>query len=62
MIGRYPAKLDEKNRLAQEEILNTQKQIEIYNQMIADKQIVVADTIRKRDHKCFAQQSVWADS
>lgn len=30
--------LDEKNRLAQEEILNTQKQIEIYNQMIAEKQ------------------------
>lgn len=31
--------LDEKNRLAQEEILNTQKQIEIYNQMIAEKQL-----------------------
>lgn len=30
--------LDEKNRLTQEEILNTQKQIEIYNQMIAEKQ------------------------
>lgn len=30
--------LDEKNRLAQEEILNTQKQIEIYNKMIAEKQ------------------------
>ena len=30
--------LDEKNRLAQEEILNTQKQIEIYNEMIAQKQ------------------------
>lgn len=30
--------LDEKNRLAQEEILNTQKQIEIYNEMIAEKQ------------------------
>ena len=30
--------LDEKNRLAQEEILNTQKQIEIYNQVIAEKQ------------------------
>ena len=30
--------LDEKNRLAQEEILNTKKQIEIYNQMIAEKQ------------------------
>ena len=30
--------LDEKNRLAQEEILNTQKQIEIYNQMIEEKQ------------------------
>jgi len=32
------AALDEKNRLAQEEILNTQKQIEIYNEMIAEKQ------------------------
>ena len=31
--------LDEKNRLAQEEILNTQEQIEIYNQMIAEKQL-----------------------
>ncbi len=31
--------LDEKNRLAQEEILNTQKQIEIYNEMIAEKQV-----------------------
>lgn len=30
--------LDEKNRLAQEEILNTKKQIEIYNQMIDEKQ------------------------
>lgn len=30
--------LDEKNRLAQEEILNTQKQIEIYNEMIEEKQ------------------------
>ncbi|MBQ3010903.1 MAG: peptidoglycan DD-metalloendopeptidase family protein [Oscillospiraceae bacterium] len=30
--------LDEKNRLAQEEILNTQKQIEIYTEMIAEKQ------------------------
>ena len=30
--------LDEKNRLAQEEILNTQKQIEVYNEMIAQKQ------------------------
>lgn len=30
--------LDEQNRLAQEEILNTQKQIEIYNQMIEEKQ------------------------
>lgn len=32
------AALDEKNRLAQEEILNTQKQIELYNEMIAEKQ------------------------
>ena len=30
--------LDEKNRLAQEEIINTQKQIEVYNEMIAQKQ------------------------
>ena len=30
--------LDERNRLAQEEILNTQKQIAIYNEMIAEKQ------------------------
>ena len=30
--------LDEKNRLAQEEILNTQKQIEVYNNMITEKQ------------------------
>lgn len=31
--------LDEQNRLAQEEILNTQKQIEVYNQMIEEKQL-----------------------
>lgn len=31
--------LDEKNRLAQEEILNTQKQIEVLNEMIAEKQV-----------------------
>ncbi len=31
--------LDEQNRLAQEEILNTQKQIELYDQMIAEKQV-----------------------
>lgn len=30
--------LDERNRLTQEEILNTQKQIEVYNEMIAEKQ------------------------
>ena len=30
--------LDEKNRLAQEEILNTEKQIEVYNEMIVEKQ------------------------
>lgn len=30
--------LDERNRLTQEEILNTQKQIAIYNEMIAEKQ------------------------
>lgn len=30
--------LDERNRLTMEEILNTQKQIEIYNEMIAEKQ------------------------
>ena len=32
------AALDERNRLAQEEILNTKKQIDIYNEMIAEKQ------------------------
>lgn len=32
------AALDEKNRLAQEEILNTLKQIELYNAMILEKQ------------------------
>lgn len=32
------AALDEKNRLAQEEIVNTQNQIAIYNEMIAEKQ------------------------
>lgn len=31
--------LDERNRLAQEEIVNTQKQIEVYNEMIAEKQV-----------------------
>ena len=30
--------LDERNRLTMEEILNTQKQIEVYNEMIAEKQ------------------------
>jgi len=33
--------LDERNRLAQEEILNTQKQIEIYNKIIEEKQAEV---------------------
>lgn len=45
--------LDEKNRLAQEEILNTQEQIKIYNEMILEKQ-AEAEAAQLDADKAFA--------